>query len=131
MVLAVPFQLIWNIFHSEAGTPMATRKTGEKRKQRWVGATDSEWSEISEGAQAAGLSNSDYVIQCCIDARARAEPTDIGLPPPVLHRAVRAVLILEELQRLRHENAGETGEAVWRKSIAKVEAWITGEGGLG
>ena len=110
---------------------MAARKASEKRKQRWVGATDAEWSEISEGAQAAGLSNSDYVIQCCLDARARAEATDTGLPPPVLHRAVKAVLILEELQRLRHENAGETGEAVWQKSVAKVEAWITGEGGLG
>ena len=110
---------------------MAARQKGEKRKQRWVGATDAEWTEISEGAQAAGLSNSDYVIQCCFDARARAEPTNIGLPPPVLHRAVKAVLILEELQRLRLANDGETGEAVWQKSVAKVEAWITGEGGLG
>ena len=110
---------------------MAARQKGEKRKQRWVGATDAEWTVICEGAQTAGLSNSDYVIQCCLHARARAEPADAGLPPPVLHRAVKAVLILEELQRLRHENAGETGEAVWRKSVAKVEAWVEGEGGLG
>ena len=110
---------------------MAARRMGEKRKQRWVGATDAEWAEISEGAQAAGLSNSDYVIQCCLSARARAEPADIGLPPPVLHRAVRAVLILEELQRLRHENAGETGEAVWQKVVTEVDAWVEGEGGLG
>ena len=110
---------------------MAARKKGEKRKQRWVGATDAEWAEISEGAQAAGLSNSDYVIQCCFDAKARAESTDIGLPPPVLHRAVKAVLILEELQRLRLVNDGETGEVTWQKSAAKVEAWVEGEGGLG
>ena len=123
--------MIEDIFHREAGTPMAARKTGEKRKQRWVGATDAEWAQISEGAQAAGLSNSDYVIQCCLDARARAEATDTGLPPPVLHRVVRAVLILEELQRLRLANDGERGEAVWHKSVARVEAWLTGEGGLG
>ena len=110
---------------------MAARQKGEKRKQRWVGATDAEWAQISEGAQAAGLSNSDYVIQCCFDAKARAEPADAGLPPPLLRRAVKAVLILEELQRLRHENAGEKGEAVWQKAVARVDAWVEGEGGLG
>ena len=110
---------------------MAARQKGEKRKQRWVGATDAEWTEISEGAQAEGLSNSDYVIQCCLDGKARADPTDVGLPPPVLRRAVEAVLILEELQRLRLVNDGEAGELVWQKSIARVEAWMKGEGGLG
>ena len=96
-----------------------------------MGATDAEWTEISEGAQAAGLSNSDYVIQCCLDGKARTDPTDVGLPPPVLRRAVEAVLILEELQRLRLVNDGEKGELIWQKSIAKVEAWMKGEGGLG
>ena len=110
---------------------MAARQKGEKRKQRWVGATDAEWAEICEDAQTAGMSNSEYVIQCCLDARARAEPTDAGLPLPVLHRAVKAVLILEEVQRLRHESDGEKGEAVWQKVVAKVEAWVEGEGGLG
>ena len=110
---------------------MAARQKGEKRKQRWVGATDNEWTEICEGAQAEGLSNSDYVIQCCLDGKARTDPTDVGLPPPVLRRAVEAVLILEELQRLRLVNAGEKGEAVWQESVAKVDAWMKGEGGLG
>ena len=110
---------------------MAARQKGEKRKQRWVGATDAEWTEISEGAQAAGLSNSDYVIRCCLDGKARTDATDAGLPPPVLRRAVEAVLVLEELQRQRLVNDGETGELIWQKSIAKVEAWMKGEGGLG
>ena len=110
---------------------MAARQRGEKRKQRWVGATDAEWTEICEGAQAAGLSNSDYVIRCCLDGKARAEQTDVGLPPPVLHRAVKAVLILEELQRLRLVNDGETGEALWQRAVGEVDAWVEGEGGLG
>ena len=110
---------------------MAARQKREKRKQRWVGATDAEWTEIREGALAAGLSNSDYVIQCCLDGKARADPTDVGLPPPVLHRAVKAVLILEELQRLRLVNDGEMGEVLWQKAVAKVDAWIKGEGDLG
>lgn len=77
------------------------------------------------------MSNSDYVIQCCLDGKARAEPTDVGLPPPVLHRAVKAVLILEELQRLRLVNDGETGEALWQRAVGEVDAWVEGEGGLG
>ena len=89
------------------------------------------WAEISEGAQAAGLSNSDYVIRRRLDDKARAEPTDVGLPPPVLHRAVKAVLILEELQRLRLVTDGERGEALWQEVVAKVDAWMKGESGLG
>ena len=61
---------------------MPARQKGEMRKQRWVGATDAEWAEICEGAQAAGLSNSDYVIRCCLDGKARADTTDVGLPAP-------------------------------------------------
>ena len=110
---------------------MPARQKGEKRKQRWVGATDAEWAEISEGAQAAGLSNSDYVIRCCLEGKARAEPTDVGLPSPVLRRAVKAVLILEELQRLRLANDGEIGEELWRRAVGEVDAWIKGEGDLG
>ena len=62
-------------------------------------------------------------------AEAPAEPTDVGLPPPVLQRAVKAVLVLEELQRLRLVNDGETGEALWQRAAGEVDAWV--EGGLG
>ena len=110
---------------------MAARQKRGNRKQRWVGASDAEWTKICEGALAAGLSNSDYIIQCCLDGKAPADPADVGLPPPVLRQAVKAVLILEELQKLRHVNDGEKGEAIWQKSVAKVDAWIKGEGGLG
>ena len=110
---------------------MAAGHKRENRKQRWFGASDAEWTSICEGALAAGLSNSDYIIQCCLDGKAPADSTDVGLPPPVLRRAVKAVLILEELQRLRLVNAGETGEVVWQKSVARVDAWMKGEGGLG
>ena len=109
---------------------MAARHKRENRKQRWFGASDAEWNTICEGALAAGLSNSDYIIQCCLDGKAPAGSTDVDLPPSVLRRAVKAVLILEELQRLRLVNEGEMGDVVWQKSVAKVDAWIKGEGGL-
>ena len=110
---------------------MAAGHKRENRKQRWFGASDAEWTRICEGALAAGLSNSDYIIQCCLDGKAPADSTDVGLLPPVVRRAVKAVLIFEELQRLRLVNAGEMGEAVWQKSVTKVDAWMKGEGGLG
>ena len=131
MVVGVYIRSISSVFHRDADRLMAARQKGEKRKQRWVGATDAEWTEICEGAQAAGLSNSDYVIRCCLDGKARAKPTDVGLPPPVLHRAVKAALILEELQKLRLVNDGETGEALWQRAVGEVDAWVEGEGGLG
>ena len=108
---------------------MAARQKRENRKQRWVGATDAEWTKICEDALEAGLSNSAYVIRCCLDDKPQAESTDAGLPPPVQLRAVKAVLIVEELQRLRLVNQGEKGEAVWQKAVAKVDAWIKGEVG--
>ena len=110
---------------------MAARQKGEKRKQRWVGATDAEWTEICEGAQAEGLSNSDYVIQCCLDGKARTDPTDVGLPPPVLRRAVEAVLILEELQRQRLVNDGEAGKAAVAEGGCQGEGLDEGRGRSG
>ena len=110
---------------------MAVRPKGEKRKQRWVGATDAEWTGICEAALAAGLSNSDYIMRCCLDGGAPAGSTDVGLPHSLLRRAVKAVLVLEELQRLRLVSDGETGGALWRKAVAEVDAWVEGEGDLG
>ena len=110
---------------------MAAGPRRATRKQRWFGASDAEWTGISEGAVAEGLSNSDYIIRCCLGGKAPAGSADIGLPPPVLRRAVKAVLILEELQRLRLVNDGETGDVLWQKAVARVDAWIEAEGRLG
>ena len=111
---------------------MPARQKGEKRKQRWVGATDAEWAEISEGAQAAGLSNFRTTSSgAALTARRGPKRPMSVCPSPVLRRAVKAVLILEELQRLRLANDGEIGEALWRRAVGEVDAWIKGEGDLG
>ena len=47
-----------------------------------------------------------------------------------LDAAFQAVVILEELQRLRLVNDGEAGEPLWQKAVAGVDAWIEGEGDL-
>ena len=56
------------------------------RRQRAVMATDSEWERIGCAAQAAGMEISRFIVQ-------RALMPD-SLPPEVMHRAVREMLVL-------------------------------------
>ena len=110
---------------------MAVRPKGEKRKQRWVAATDVEWALIDQSAEAAGLPRSEFVVRSCLAGLESTGSTEVGLSPSVLRRAVRAVLVLEELERRRLANRGEGGETLWRKVVAETEAWIDGETDLG
>ena len=48
---------------------MAIRPRGEKRRQRCVMATDSEWTMIGEDAEAEGLSVSEYIVRVLLDWR--------------------------------------------------------------
>ena len=98
---------------------MAVRPKGEKRKGRLVRATDTEWDCVREDAAAAGLSISEYVMRTLL---ARPEPAEPGLPPALVRRLARAVLILERLERTRFEKRG--GEDVWRALVAETEAEI-------
>ena len=56
------------------------------RRQRAVMATDSEWERIGSAAQAAGMEISRFIVQ-------RALMPD-SLPPEVMRRAVREMLVL-------------------------------------
>ncbi len=46
---------------------MARRTRGEKRRQRCVLATETEWDAIREDADAEGLSISEYVVRVLLD----------------------------------------------------------------
>ncbi len=48
---------------------MARRTRGEKRRQRCVLATETEWDTIREDADAEGLSISEYVVRVLLDWR--------------------------------------------------------------
>ena len=48
---------------------MAIRPVGEKRKERCVMATDTEWAVIHEDADAERLSVSDHVVRVLLDWR--------------------------------------------------------------
>ena len=74
---------------------------------------DSEWERIGCAAQAAGMEISRFIVQ-------RALMPD-SLPPEVMRRAVREMLVLSRLEerRLREVGAGEAWEA-------PVMRWMTG-----
>ena len=48
---------------------MAIRPRGEKRRQRCVMATDSEWAMIGEDAEVEGLSVSEYIVRALLEWR--------------------------------------------------------------
>lgn len=98
---------------------MADRPEGEKRRARLVRATDAEWARVREAAAAAGLSISAYVIRTLLTP---PEPTEPGLPPALVRRLARAVLVLERVERLRFEEQG--GDDRWRALVAEIEARI-------
>ena len=98
---------------------MAARPEGEKRKGRLVRATDAEWARVRDDAEAAGLSISAYVMRTLL---ARPEPAEPALPPALVRRLARAVLIVERLERVRFEKQG--GGDLWRAMAEEIDAWI-------
>ncbi len=100
---------------------MAMRPTGEKRRQRGIMATDAEWADIRGQAKAAGLPISDHVMHVLVGS----PPAAAGLPPSVVDRLVRAVLVLERLEAMRMEVQG--GSDILRAVCAEVDAWLGAE----
>ena len=90
------------------------------RRQRAVMATDSEWERIGREAQAAGMGISRFIVQ-------RVLMPD-SLPPEVLRRAVRQMLVLSTLEERRLREAGN-GEA-WEVACDAVDGWLEREGAL-
>ena len=107
---------------------MAVRPKGGRRKERCVMATDAEWARIREAAEAAGLSISDYIVRNSVTGQMSVGLTDAPLSPSVLRRTVRAVLVLEGLEKRRLENQG--GAEIWRSLLADADAWIDAESAL-
>ncbi len=100
---------------------MATMKEDVSgRRQRAVMATDAEWERIGRAATASGMDLSRFVIHRALDR----EP----LPPEVLRRAVRELLVLSRLEERRLREAG-AGEA-WEDACDAVDEWIDREGML-
>ena len=104
---------------------MAVRPKGTKTKDRCVSMTDADWARICQAANAANLSYSEYIRRRCLTGQTSAGSTAGGLPPSVLRRAVRAVLVLEGLEQRRLEIQG-AGE-LWQKLVADADVEIDRE----
>ena len=91
------------------------------RRQRAVMATDAEWERIGRAAAESGMDLSRFVIHRALDR----DP----LPPEVLRRAVREMLVLSKLQerRLREGGAGK----IWEAACDAVDEWIDRGGHAG
>ena len=90
------------------------------KNQRSIMATDSEWERIVREAQAAGMGISRFIVQ-------RVLMPD-RLPPEVLCRAVREMLVLSTLEERRLCEAG-AGKA-WEVACDAVDDWLESEGAL-
>ena len=94
------------------------REDASGRRQRAVMATDAEWERIGRAAAAGGMDVSRFVIHRTLELA--------PLPPEVLRRAVREMLVLSRLEerRLREAGAGKT----WEDTCDAVDEWIDREG---
>ena len=90
------------------------------RRQRAVMATDDEWERIGRRAVVSGMELSRFVVRRALEEDA--------LPPEVLRRAVREILVLSMLEEKRLRDAG-LGKC-WEDACDAVDEWIDREGML-
>ena len=101
-----------------------TGRLGERRRQRCLMATDTEWQVIAARAKAAGLTISRYVAQR-LAGPAVGPPAQSGM---VLQAArdLRVLVKIEE-RRFRDEGAAEA----WEELVAEAGAETDGEEAFG
>ncbi len=94
------------------------REDASGRRQRAVMATDAEWERIGRAAAESGMDLSRFVIHRALDLA--------PLPPEVLRRAVREMLVLSMLEEKRLRDAGAGN--IWENACDAVDEWIDREG---
>ncbi len=97
-----------------------SRAGAERRTQHAVMATASEWARIRELAAEANMDLSRFIVH-------RTTGSD-ALPPAVLRRAVREILLLSKIEEARMADM-ELGER-WAAMGDAVDAWLDREGEL-
>ena len=93
---------------------------GSGKRQRAVMASDTEWELSDRLAKRHGMDRSAFLMH-------RALMPD-ALPPEVLRRAVRELLVLSLLEERRLREAG-SGQ-MWDDACDAVDAWLDREGTL-
>ena len=97
----------------------------ERKRQRAVMATDSDWQTVRERADAAGMDVSRFIVE---RLTAPSPAPELGAATSELAGAVarieRAVRVLYEVEKQRVEDGAgaETWEALVRRAGARVDA---------
>ena len=100
-------------------------RTGARKRQRAVMATDSDWQTLREQAHAAGMDVSRFIVE---RLTAPSPVQEDGAATRELASAVarieRAVRVLYEVEKQRVEDSAgaETWEALLRRAGARVDA---------
>ena len=101
-----------------------TREMEDRRRQRGVTVTDSEWRRLKERAKEAGMPVSRFIVHRLAEEDP-GPPLDRGpggLPAPVWQRVAREVLLLGRIeeQRMAGQRVPEEREAL----AAEVDDWL-------
>ena len=99
-------------------------RADERRRQRTITATDTEWQQIGVRARKAGLPVSRFVVQ-----RLTEPVGEMAAGPGMSRQTMRdlRVLLKIEERRFREENSAEA----WDELVADAEAEMDGEEALG
>ena len=101
-----------------------TRDREDRRRQRAVTLTDSEWRRLKARAQEAGMPVSRFIVHRLAEEDPGPPPDrgPCGLPAAVWRRVAREVLLLGRLEeeRLAAARLSEEREAL----AAGVDAWL-------
>ncbi len=101
---------------------MSTRE--ERRRQRAVMATDSEWRLVRERAAAAGMDVSRFVVERLAAPAPERDPSvQLEALVSAAGRIERGVMVLHEAERQRVQDHTEPGtwEALVRRAEARVD----------
>ncbi len=101
-----------------------TRDMEDRRRQRAITVTDSEWLRLKTRAKEAGMPVSRFIVHRLAEADPGPPPDrgPGGLPAPVWRRVAHEVLLLGRLEEERLAAARVSGE---RDALAaEVDDWL-------
>ena len=101
-----------------------TGRQGERRRQRCIMATDTEWQVIGARARAAGLTISRHVVQ-----RLAGPAAGTAAPPGAVLQAARDLRVLVKIEERRFRDEGATD--AWEELVAEAAAETDGEEAFG
>ena len=101
----------------------------ERRKQRCITTTDSEWELITSRAKRASMTNSRFIVERTLDAGEQhpvAAETPPVLPAGVRQRMALALLVLARVEEQRLRDTGAS--ALWDQLVAEETEFLDSEG---